>query len=177
MRLRFGLLALLVSLPAIAHAQESSAVQTARAAVRALAAARGLAPSDLADLAPSDVVVDRRTGATFVYLVQRYNGVEVWATATPVAVDRTGTPVLSGTSAFEGGLAERANGPDPSVAAEAAVARAEAHVRGIAPAPYVVLTDDPATDAANLAARAVVYTATTPRLVYQPVEGLSLIHI
>ncbi|HEX8386684.1 MAG TPA: hypothetical protein VF576_10895, partial [Rubricoccaceae bacterium] len=89
MPLRLGLLALLLTLPGLARAQESTAVRAARDAVRASAAGRLLAPSDLADLAPSDVVLDRRTGATFVYLTQRHAGVEVWGTATPVAVDAT----------------------------------------------------------------------------------------
>ncbi|HEX8386884.1 MAG TPA: M36 family metallopeptidase, partial [Rubricoccaceae bacterium] len=146
----------------------------ARDAVRASAAARQLAPTDLADLAPTDVVRDRRTGATFVYLAQRHAGVEVWGTATPVAVDATGAAVLSGTAAFEGGLSARANAPEPSVAATAAVVRAEAHVRRLRPAPHLVLTDDPATDAAALAALDVDYSATTPRLVYQPVAGGAL---
>ena len=171
MRIRFGLLALLLTLPGLASAQESAAVEAARTAARSSVAARGLAPSDLADLAATSVVADRRTGATFVALAQRHNGIEVWGTNTPVAVSASGVPIMPETSAFESGLAARASSPEPTVDAASAVLSAEAHVRRLTPPPYLVLTDDVATDAANLAAREIRYTASAPRLVYQPIEG------
>ncbi|HEX9952259.1 MAG TPA: M36 family metallopeptidase, partial [Rubricoccaceae bacterium] len=174
MRLRFGLLALLATLPVAASAQESATVQTARSAVRASVAARGLVATDLDDLAPSDVRFDRRSGATFVSFSQRINGIDVWATQTPVAVTATGEAVFPATTAFERGVAARANAPTPVLEATGAVVRAEAHVRRLSTAPYLVLTDDPAVDAAALAAREVVYSATAPRLVYQPIEGGAL---
>ncbi|HEX8298450.1 MAG TPA: M36 family metallopeptidase, partial [Rubricoccaceae bacterium] len=99
------------------------------------------------------------------------NGIDVWATQTPVAIVASGEAVFPETTAFVSGLAARANAPTPVLEASGAVVRAEAHVRRLAPAPYLVLTDDPAIDAAALAAREVVYSATAPRLVYQPVEG------
>ena len=170
MTVRFGLLALLTLLPGLASAQESAAVESARSAARASVAARGLASSDLDDLAPASVVADRRSGATFVALVQRHHGIEVWGTNTPVAVTASGVPVMPETAAFEAGLAARASSPVPTVDAAAAVLRAEAHVRRLAPPPFLVLSDDSAADAAS-AARTVTYVASETRLVYQPVAS------
>ena len=174
MRIRFGLLALLLTLPGLASAQESAAIEAARTAARSSVAARGLAPSDLADLAATNVVADRRTGATFVALAQHHNGIEVWGTNTPVAVSASGVPIMPETSAFESGLAARASSPEPTVDPASAVLSAEAHVRRIAPQMSPYITDNPATDRANLAAREVTYTASETRLVYQPVEGGAL---
>ncbi len=174
MRLRSGLLALIALLPGLAAAQEAPAVLTARTALQSTLSARGVASTDLADLAPTDVVFDRRSASTFVYLAQRVNGVEVWATQTPVVVDAAGRAVSPASTAFEFGLAARANAPTPAVEAAAAAARAEAHVARLVPAPHIVLTDDPATDAAARAAREVRFTADEPRLVYQPVPGGAL---
>ena len=178
--MRLGLLAFLLALPGLASAQNTDqnatrdAVQTARAAVRAQTAGRGVAAADLADLVPTDIATDRRSGATFVTLTQRVHGLDVWGTATPVAVPAQGAAVLAGPTAFEGSLATRATAPEPTLSAGAAVGRAEAFLRARRVAPVVgALSDEPASDAALLAAaRAVVrYAASEPRLVYQPVAG------
>ena len=178
MRLRSGLLALIVLLPGLAAAQEAPAVRTARAAVQATLAARGAASADLADLAPTDVVFDRRTGATFVYLVQRVNGVPVWATQTPVAVSAAGVPSFVERTAFEHGIAARANSAQPAVEASSAARAAEAYVAGLPRPARTVrrLSDDPSADAAVQAALAqtVTYTSTEPQLVYQPTEDGAL---
>ncbi len=174
MRLRHGLLALFCTLPLAASAQEAPAVQSARSALQASVAARGVAPADLADLAPTDVAFDQLSGATFVYMAQRVNGVEVWATQTPVAVTGRGEAISPATAAFERGLAGRANAPTPAVEAASAVATAAAHLSSTSPAPHHLLTDNPAVDAAALAARPTFAVSGTPRLVYQPVAGGAL---
>ena len=170
--MRLGLLAALLALPGLASAQNGAAVQTAREAIRAQTAGRGIAAADMADLAPTDVVADRRSGATFVWLTQRVHGIDVWGTATPVAVPPQGAAVLAGRTAFESGLAARASAPVPSLGAGVAVGRAEAHVRAlrarIVPSGEVVRSDAPGETAAHAGA---VYTASEPRLVYQPVAG------
>ncbi len=178
MRLRSGLLALIALLPGLAAAQESSAVLTARSALQATLGARGVASTDLADLAPTDVVFDRRTGATFVYLVQRVNGIPVWATQTPVAVSAAGVPSFVEQTAFERGIAARATGAQPAVEASSAARAAEAYIAGLPrPTPTVRrLSDDPVRDAAAQAAASqpIRYTAAEPQLVYQPAEGGAL---
>ena len=176
MSLRYGFIALLLAVPALVHAQESAAVLAAKAHLQADALARG------ADLTTSDVIVDRRTGATFVYLSQSHDGIPVVGTVTPVAVTASGRVLGSAApAAFMSGIAARANASTPAVEAEAAVTAAMVHARALHAGDAVELravSDDVAADAAALSARRAnrdTYTLIgTPRLVYQPVADGSL---
>ncbi|MDT7855600.1 M36 family metallopeptidase [Rubrivirga sp. S365] len=168
--MRLVLLAALVLGPALALAQESPAVAAARGHFRE-AGARA-ATDDLADLHPTHVHEDARTGLTFVTLVQRHAGVEVFGTAATAAVSRGGR-THSAPPPFERDLAERAGPSTPALSGAAAVAVAEgvarrALARSAPPGPPA-LTDDPAVDAraaAEAAARTRAVEAGEPRLGY-----------
>ncbi|MFN3596884.1 MAG: M36 family metallopeptidase [Rubricoccaceae bacterium] len=174
MRLRYGLLALALAFPLLAQAQLSPAVHAAQQHFRATKAA-DLAPGDLDDLHPSDVYVDRLTGATQVYLVQRHEGIPVLGTTTAATVLPSGD-VLSVADRFQKNLARQAAPAVPSLAAAAAEATALAHVARLSreavreaerEGHYTPLvSDDPATDAARAARVATYERLLEPRLVY-----------
>ena len=143
------------------------------------AQARTAEGDDLGDLYPTHVARDARTGLTFVTLVQRYDGVEVFGTASTAAVQRDGR-VRSAPPAFESGLAERAGPSAPSLSGAAAVAAAEdvarsalRRARQATPPGPPVLTDDPVVDA-RAAAAAEAVEASEPRLGYHETDGGAL---
>ena len=174
MRLSLGVLALALTCAASAGAQELPAVEAAKAHFRDAQAAGRTAgePADLSELEAASVHQDARTGVTYVHLVQRYGGHEVFGTATAAAVLPDGQ-VRAAADRFQGGLAARVRATDPAVGAEAAAATA-AHVaaeaarragQAAADGPPV-LTDDPAIDGRPPAAVAPETDGGTPRLGY-----------
>ena len=177
-------LAALVLGPALAHAQDASAVDAVRDHFRgAPAGARtadlqAVGADDLGDLHPTHVHTDARTGLTFVTVVQRHDGVEVFGTASTAVVGRDGR-VRSAPPAFESGLDERAGPSEPAVGGAAAVAVAEDVARRAARRSEAlahrppVLTDDPAVDA-RATAQAAAVEASEPRLGYHETEGGAL---
>ena len=178
MTFRF-LLAAALLWPLAGQAQDASAVRAAKDHFQATAR---VATADLADLSVTDSYLDRRSGATMVYLAQRVNGVEVYGTVTASAVAPSGEVFAAG-DAFQADLAARANAPAPALGASAALAAAELEARAWTDALVAEralegprsLSDDPATDAVVAAPRPVVYrTAGEPALVYQPVAGGAL---
>ena len=179
--MRLSLLAALVLGPTLAFAQDSPAVAAARdhfQRTEAPAGARTANADDLGDLHPTHVSQDARTGLTFVTLVQRHEGVEVFGTASTAAVQRDGR-VRAAPPAFEGGLAERAGPSAPTLSGAAAVSVAEDVARRAlrraqqaAPPGPRVLTDDPFVDARAAAAEAV--EAGEPRLGYHETDGGAL---
>ena len=171
-------LAALVLGPALAHAQDASAVDAVRDHFRQgtvgarTAGVQGA--DDLGDLHATHVHTDGRTGLTFVTVVQRHDDVEVFGTASTAVVGRDGR-VRSGPPAFESGLAERAGPSEPVVDGAAAVAVAEDVARRAARRAEAiadrlpVLTDDPAVDAraaAEAATQIAAVEASAPRLGY-----------
>ena len=178
MRLVSGLAAPLAALAlwaAPVHAQEAEAVRAARAffqeaAPPAAGVGQAVGAADLADLAAVHVQEDGRTGLTFVTLVQRHAGVEVFGTEATAAVGRGGQ-VQAPAPHFERGLALRAGPSGPALSAEAAAGvaadvarRAVRRAEAAAPPRPPLLTDDPALDARAQAAPAV--TTSEPRLGY-----------
>ena len=163
------LIAVLAFTSVAASAQESAAVRAARSAFQA-DAPDARRSADRTDLHP--VAVHADGALTFVTLVQRHEGVEVFGTASTAAVGPEARVHL-GPARFEDDLARRAGPPEPALAPEAAVARALDLARRAAeaaPAPAVpTLTDDPAVDARRATASA--FEATAPRLGYHPMPG------
>lgn len=163
------LLAAALLWPLAGQAQEAPSVRMAKDHFQASAR---MASADLADLSVTDTYLDRRSGATMVYLSQRVNGVEVYGTVTAAAVTAAGRVIASG-DAFQADLAARANAPVPSLAPEAAVAAAEARARVLTRdmVSTRALADDPATDAIP----EVTYrTVGEPALVYESTAGGAL---
>lgn len=165
------LLALCLAVPAAA--QESAAVLAAKSHVRTLMA-DGFASADLDDLHATDAHFDRASGATYVYLTQRYNGIEVWGAIAPAAVSPAGKVHALAPRRYTSGLARRVNATEAALGSGAATALAESHLRSVAPATTHrrVRTDEPGEILPT--AMPVVYETTEPRLVYQPLEDGSL---
>ena len=178
MRSRYGLAALILAFAAPLAAQESAEVLAARAHFQTVAAsgdaAEGAyAAADLADLHPTDVVADRRSGATLVYLAQRHAGIEVYGAVAVAAVLPSGK-VRSVRPRYHRDLARRVSATEPRIASGAALALAEARVRAYQPEPT---TDLPAfTDAPEAAGAPapLTFEASAPRLVYEPAPGGAL---
>ncbi|OZC01802.1 M36 family metallopeptidase [Rubricoccus marinus] len=86
------LLALVLAAPASAQdrAASSDAVRTALTYLRAEAGALGLKAGDLADLSVASAHEDPRTGATYVYVQQRVDGIEIAESIVTVTVGRDG---------------------------------------------------------------------------------------
>ena len=84
------------------------------------AASVAASPADLADLAVTDAYTDAQTGASYVYLRQRVNGIEVFNGTAGAAVARNGL-VYGPTERFVTNLAERASDPIPAISAADAV--------------------------------------------------------
>ncbi|MEM6286651.1 MAG: M36 family metallopeptidase [Bacteroidota bacterium] len=162
--MRACVLALLVLLPAAASAQESAAVRAAQATFQN-ASPEARQSGDLADLHP--VAVHAEGALTFVTLVQRHDGLEVFGTASTAAV-HPGHQVTTGPDRFQRGLARRAEPAEPDLAPEAALDLALDLARrasaAVAPPEVPLVTDDPEADAP--AAVQPAFEATPPRLGY-----------
>ncbi|OZC01619.1 M36 family metallopeptidase [Rubricoccus marinus] len=173
MRIRYGLaalLALLLSAPTMA--QESAAIVAAKHHFRTQSPA-AFAADDLADLHATDAYLDRRTGATNVYLAQRYAGIEIWGTVAPAAVLPSGK-VHALAPAYHSRLATRVNTTAAQVASGAAVSAAEAYVRrfeSAQPTGPVVTTDAPGAPSPNAP---ITFEASEPQLIYQPTDSGAL---
>ena len=100
-----------------------SAVNVARDFVLANLDALGLSPADLEQAETTDVVPNRATGSTHLYLRQRYRGLPVYNGLLQVNVNRDGR-VMSVNNAFQPNLAAAVNALEPSLSAEAAVGSA-----------------------------------------------------
>ncbi len=170
MRIRSGLaalVALLVSMPATA--QESAAIVAAKHHFRIQAPA-SFAGDDFADLHATDAYLDRRTGATNVYLAQRYAGIEIWGTTAPAAVLPSGN-VSALAPPYQRNLAARVNATTPQIASGAAIGAAEAFARqieGAEPTGPIAMTDAPGEVVSTPAAA--TFDASEPRLVFQPTD-------
>ena len=174
MSTRYGLavlVALFVAAPAFA--QESVAVISAKEHLRSLSAPSALSGADLDDLAATDSYLDRRTGATYVYLAQRHLGIPVHGAVASVAVQANGKTLGLSPRGFEVALASRVNATEPQIGGDAAVSLAESRVAALAPqedrSRVQTLSDDP--DADDAAGQPIVFEATAPQLVYQPTDG------
>ena len=121
-------LALLLALTAVpSRAQTESAVATVRQHFVQNQARYGTTAGDLSELAVTDAYTGRRTGATYVYLKQAYNGIEVFNAPAQAAVTRHGE-VVAPHARFVTNLAARVNTTQPTLTAAAAADAAVAHL-------------------------------------------------
>ena len=91
--------------------------------VRSNVAALGLEPADLQDYAVTDVVYSRVTGATHIYLQQRYAGIPVYNGQLQVNVNRAGR-IISVNNSFLPQLAQSVRTLKPRMQLRGAVAAA-----------------------------------------------------
>ncbi|MEM0962483.1 MAG: M36 family metallopeptidase [Bacteroidota bacterium] len=171
--MRHGWFVLIALWPALAAAQEISAVRAARAHVESVARI-----ADPGELRATHTRTDARTGLTTVTMAQYYEGVEVFGTSVGVAVARDGR-VASPPPRQQARLSERAGPSEPTLPAGAAVDIAEAEARrtadqlSIALEVIPVVTDDPEIDRPR-APQSTVLTSSEPRLGYHPMADGSL---
>src|SRR5262245_24025985 len=99
----------------------------ALAYVRENLAALGLEPADLAGYEVTDRVYSKVTGATHVYLRQRYRGLPVYNAQLQVNVNRDGR-IISVNNSFLPGLARAAGSTRPALGLARAVESAAAHL-------------------------------------------------
>ncbi|MEL6615149.1 MAG: M36 family metallopeptidase, partial [Bacteroidota bacterium] len=175
MRIRTALPALLLALclAVPAAAQESAAVLAAKSHFRTLVG-NSLVASDLSDLHATDAHFDRATGATYVYLTQRHDGIEVWGAIAPAAVLPNGKVHALAPRRYEFDLARRVNTAEAALDGGSARALAESHLRAVAPATprLMVRSDEPGETLPT--AEPVVFEPSEARLVYQPMEDGAL---
>ncbi|MBI2822046.1 MAG: M36 family metallopeptidase, partial [Acidobacteria bacterium] len=103
--------------------------------------ALGLNTADLTEYETTDVVVNRATGSTHVYLRQLHGGVPVYDGQLQINVNRNGR-VLSVNNAFQPALAQGVNTLTPKVRPEEAALRAAEHL-AIANPPLPAATGPP----------------------------------
>ena len=87
----------------------------------------GLDATDVAEYETRNIVTNRVTGSTHIYLRQAFGGIPVYNGQLHINVNRDGR-VLSVNNAFLPGLADAVSTTDPTVAAVTAVASAAAHL-------------------------------------------------
>lgn len=107
----------------LTDAARGDAMSIAMNFVRGNVEALGLTPADLQDYEVTDVVKSRVTGATRIYLRQRYRGVPVYNGQLQVNVNRDGR-IISVNNAFMPDLANAVNSTKPLVRMPEAVSAA-----------------------------------------------------
>src|SRR5436190_3384534 len=110
-----------------------SAQQIALDYVRGNLTSFGLDPRDLDDVETTDFVVDRTTGATHLYLRQRYGGIPLYNGQLQVNVNREGR-ILGVNNSLHPGLAAAIRNTAPAIFADAAVLSAARHLEIADPA-------------------------------------------
>lgn len=118
-----ALTATVATMPALAQDAASAALAYVQANKQAL----GLTGSDVNDVVVSSVAPNAHSGATQVYLQQRYRGIDVYAGVLTVTLDRTGAVVGTG-NRFVANLASLAGGQNARKAAVEAAQAAAGHV-------------------------------------------------
>ncbi len=91
----------------------------------------GASATDLAELIVTDAYTSRRTNATYVYLRQAYNGIEVY-NATAQAVVTSDNQIVAPHARFVADLGDRVNTDTPSMGAGGAASSAAGYLRSIA---------------------------------------------
>lgn len=164
--------------PAAAESTEASAAETGTAArdiavnyIRTHAGDFGLHTADVADLIVTDVYTDTHNGVTHVYLLQRFNGLEVYNALSTVNVASDGS-VISAASRFVPGLqaaAQRAAQPalDADESAESAASQLGVPARE----DVEILASSDGADQKTLLSDGGISQGLIPaKLVYQPLD-------
>jgi extracellular elastinolytic metalloproteinase len=131
----------------------------------------GLEAGDVGGVVAAKVVTADDSGATYVYLQQRHEGIEVYTAIANGAVTSDGRLIVLD-SRFVGGLAAKVNTTEPALGPEAA-AGAAAESLGLTgtAAFHVVHEVGGAARAAELSTGGVSLSTIPVRLVYQPTGG------
>ena len=132
MNIRYSVACLaLLAWSAPAFAQFDAAVATAKQHFVQNEARYGASAADLAELVVTDAYTSRRTNATYVYMKQAHNGIEVY-NATALAVVTSDNEIVAPHARFVSGLADRVNTESPTSSPFGAASSAERHLRFIA---------------------------------------------
>lgn len=107
--------------------QEGNPLDLAKAYLNSQHGSLGLTAEDLQDMVISDHYQTRHNGVTHIYFNQRHAGIPVWNGLINVNVARDGSIINLG-NRFAADLAGQINATTPSLAPEAAVASAAAHL-------------------------------------------------
>src|SRR5580765_7181084 len=121
----------------------------------------GLRPGDVDDVVATRVVTASDSGATYVYLQQRRNGIDVDGAIADAGVMPDGR-LLTLDSRFVGGLREKVRTKRPAISRESATGTAAFHV---------VRKLGGTAQAAELSTGGISLNAIPVRLVYQPARG------
>lgn len=116
----------LLLLPILMFAQRQTPLDVAMRHIEQQSKPWGLQPSDIGDLAVSDLYTSTQNGVTYVYLVQRHEGVEVYNAIANLAI-RNGQ-VLHAGNRLQPDLAGRVNATKPVLGARQALERALGHL-------------------------------------------------
>ena len=147
MKIRYCVVCLaLLAWSAPAFAQVDAAVATVKQHFVQNEARYGASTEDLAELIVTDAYTSRRTNATYVYLRQAHNGIEVY-NATAQAVVTSDNEIMAPHARFVSDLANRVNTDSPATSPEGAAFSAARHLRSIASSWWVEngpVTDGPA---------------------------------
>ena len=148
MKIRYCVVCLtLLASSAPAFAQVDAAIATVKQHFVQNEARYGASAEDLAELIVTDAYTGRRTNATYVYLRQAHNGIEVY-NATAQAVVTSDNEIMSPHARFVSDLANRVNTDSPGRTAEGAARSAENYLRTISSTWFVesdAITDGPIT--------------------------------
>ena len=79
-----------------------------------------LVDSDITDMVVSDQYKDKLSGATFVYLMQRHNGIEIYNALYNVTISQDGKVISAGNRLIEN-IGQKVNTTQPSLDAQAAL--------------------------------------------------------
>ncbi len=154
-----------------AFAQVDAAIATVKNHFVENEARYGASSDDLAELAVTDAYTSRRTNATYVYLKQAHNGIEVY-NATAQAVVTSNNQVAAPHARFISDLANRVNADSPTGSPEGAASSAARHLRFNAADWWVdsrLETDAPDDDI--IASDYLTYVPDSGKLVYLALEN------
>lgn len=169
MKIRNLLVAAALLVPSLVFAQ-SAAINTALSYLDAQAPSFGHFPSDVDDLLVTDAYQSRRSGATHVYVRQRFNGIEIADANYAVNVDRAGD-VFHVAGKFEVDIASRIANSTPGISAQDAVAALADEVGLIPTGAFTVLSSEGGpSQAATLSEGGISLDPIPARLVYHTNE-------
>lgn len=130
----------------------------------------GLEPADLAEFVVTDVVPNRTTGSTHVYVRQMLGGLPVYNALLQVNINRDGR-IASVSNQFVRGLASAVGVAQPEISAARAVANAAAHLgQAVRQAPQVASVNADVSRTTTLAAASLSRAPITATLMYLPTQ-------
>lgn len=130
-----------------------------------------LQPGDVDDVVATKIVTGSDSGATYVYLQQRHQGIDVYVAIANGGVMKDGR-LISLNSRFVGGLDAKVNTTQPAISREAAVGSAAQALGLTGTAAFHVVRDIGGTaQAAEMSDGGISLSAIPVKLAYQPTGG------